>query len=235
MNRISIRGVGIAAAALVATSLTVGSSTSAADAQETGTLVPQASSLSLDILTTNSNTDIAFPGRVAGISPFETGSAELALVHETRARAIAASSVARAQALAAAKAAIAHRAATAAANRAAREGAEAEASRSLVRPVLSGSLRALGQNMAVAKGWTGSQWECLDNIWMRESGWSTDAANPSGAYGIPQASPGSKMASAGADWRTNPATQISWGLSYIASAYGSPCQAWSFWQSHFWY
>ena len=75
--------------------------------------------------------------------------------------------------------------------------------------------------MAAARGWTGSEWVCLDNIWTRESGWSTTAANPSGAYGIPQASPGSKMASVGSDWRTNPVTQITWGLSYIANAYGT--------------
>jgi hypothetical protein len=57
----------------------------------------------------------------------------------------------------------------------------------------------------------------------------------SGAYGIPQARPGSKMGSAGSDWRTNPATQIAWGLAYIARTYGDPCAAWSFWQSHSWY
>ena len=104
-----------------------------------------------------------------------------------------------------------------------------------VRPVVPGTIRALGQKMAAARGWSGSQWQCLDNVWMRESGWSWAAENPSGAYGIPQATPGSKMASAGADWLTNPATQIAWGLSYIANAYGSPCGAWDFWQSHLWY
>ena len=77
---------------------------------------------------------------------------------------------------------------------------------------------------------------CLDSVWTHESNWPIDAYNPSsGAYGIPQAAPGSKMGSVGSDWRTNPATQISWGLSYIAVRYGSPCAAWSFWQSHLWY
>jgi hypothetical protein len=69
---------------------------------------------------------------------------------------------------------------------------------------------------------------CLQNIWNRESGWRYDAENPSGAYGIPQALPGSKMASAGADWQTNPRTQIVWGLGYIKNVYGNPCNAWSF-------
>jgi hypothetical protein len=69
---------------------------------------------------------------------------------------------------------------------------------------------------------------CLRDIWNRESGWRFDAENPSGAYGIPQALPGSKMASAGADWQTNPATQIRWGLGYIKSVYGNPCNAWNF-------
>jgi len=75
----------------------------------------------------------------------------------------------------------------------------------------------------------------LGPMWQRESGWSTSAANASGAYGIPQALPGSKMATAGPDWQTDPATQISWGLSYIKGRYGSPSAAWSFWQSHGWY
>jgi hypothetical protein len=70
---------------------------------------------------------------------------------------------------------------------------------------------------------------CLQNLWNRESGWRYDAENPgSGAFGIPQALPGSKMASAGADWQTNPRTQIIWGLGYIKNVYGTPCNAWSF-------
>ena len=80
-----------------------------------------------------------------------------------------------------------------------------------------------------------SQFPCLDDIWTRESGWNYLAENASGAYGIPQALPGSKMASAGADWATNPATQIKWGLGYIQSIYGTPCNAWAFWQGHSYY
>jgi hypothetical protein len=86
-------------------------------------------------------------------------------------------------------------------------------------------------------GWTDSQWGSLDPLWSNESGWRWNASNPSSqAYGIPQANPGSKMATAGADWHDNPGTQIRWGLStYIKNRYGSPQVAWSFWQSHHWY
>jgi Transglycosylase SLT domain len=97
----------------------------------------------------------------------------------------------------------------------------------------AGSPRATAQQMAAAVGWTGSQWSCLDALWQHESRYITTATNPSsGAYGIPQALPASKMATAGADWRTNPATQIAWGLSYIQGRYGTPCAAWSYWQRH---
>jgi hypothetical protein len=80
-----------------------------------------------------------------------------------------------------------------------------------------------------------TQFSCLDNIWTRESGWRTTAENASGAYGIPQALPGSKMASAGPNWQTDATTQIDWGLGYIKGRYGSPCGAWSFWQVNGWY
>ena len=76
---------------------------------------------------------------------------------------------------------------------------------------------------------------CLQNLWNRESGWRYDAENASGAYGIPQALPGSKMASAGPDWQTNPATQIKWGLGYIKDNYGSPCSAYASLQKNGYY
>lgn len=87
-------------------------------------------------------------------------------------------------------------------------------------------------------GWAASQFSPLDSLWTHESGWRYNAQNPnSPAYGIPQADPGSKMASAGADWRTNPATQMNWGLPYIKSTYGTPAHAWALWQqrSPHWY
>lgn len=103
-------------------------------------------------------------------------------------------------------------------------------------PVPAGSVKEIGQQMAAARGWTGQEWTCLELLWERESGWNHQAANPSsGAYGIPQALPGSKMGSAGADWATNPATQIEWGLGYIADRYGTPCGAWGHSESVGWY
>jgi hypothetical protein len=85
-------------------------------------------------------------------------------------------------------------------------------------------------------GYGSSQFDCFDNIIMRESMWRINATNPSsGAYGIPQALPGSKMASEGSDWRTNPATQISWAVKYMEDRYGSPCSAWSFKRAKGWY
>ena len=85
-------------------------------------------------------------------------------------------------------------------------------------------------------GYGSSQFDCFNNIIMRESMWRVNATNPSsGAYGIPQALPGSKMASVGGDWRTNPATQIIWGIKYMKDRYGSPCGAWSFKRANGWY
>jgi hypothetical protein len=81
----------------------------------------------------------------------------------------------------------------------------------------------------------GEQFRCFSNIVERESGWNVHAQNPSGAYGLVQALPGSKMSSAGPDWRHNAATQIRWGLNYMEKRYGSPCGAWSFWQANNWY
>jgi len=102
-------------------------------------------------------------------------------------------------------------------------------------PPNPGTAQAIAYKMLPSFGFSHNQYGCLDNIYSRESGWRYNAWNASGAYGIPQALPGSKMASAGADWLTNPATQIKWGLGYIKSVYGSPCQAWAFWQGHGWY
>ena len=95
---------------------------------------------------------------------------------------------------------------------------------------------AIGQQLAARRGWTGSQWTCLYDLWMHESGWNHLASNgSSGAYGIPQALPGSKMGSVASDWMTNPATQITWGLNYIQGRYGTPCGAFGHWQANNWY
>jgi hypothetical protein len=85
--------------------------------------------------------------------------------------------------------------------------------------------RALGMAMCADKGWSASQCNDLGTLWAKESGWSTRAHNPSGAHGIPQALPGSKMSSAGPNWQSNARTQIAWGLGYIQSRYGNPSNA----------
>ncbi|MEO7068878.1 MAG: hypothetical protein ABI131_00130 [Nostocoides sp.] len=98
--------------------------------------------------------------------------------------------------------------------------------------------QSVAKGMLVADGFAASEWPCLDMLWTAESGWNWSATNlASGAYGIPQALPGSKMASAGPDWLVNPVTQIRWGLTYIESRYGSPCATWAIWQarSPHWY
>ncbi len=119
----------------------------------------------------------------------------------------------------------------AAAERADRDRRAAEAARAAAAQ----DPRSIARQLLAARGQSG-QFSCLDSLWTKESGWKVSADNPtSSAYGIPQALPGNKMANAGSDWRTNPRTQISWGLSYIADAYGTPCAAWSHSKSHNWY
>jgi hypothetical protein len=100
----------------------------------------------------------------------------------------------------------------------------------------TGSPQQIAMSMLGSYGWASDQFACLDALWNAESGWNVYATNAgSGAYGIPQALPGSKMASAGADWQTDPATQIRWGLGYIQATYGSPCGAWGHEEAYGWY
>ena len=92
--------------------------------------------------------------------------------------------------------------------------------------------RAAARALLPEFGFDQSQWSCLDSLWMGESGWNYKATNSSsGAYGIPQSLPASKMGTVASDYLTNPATQIRWGLQYIKSSYGTPCGALDFWQS----
>jgi hypothetical protein len=93
--------------------------------------------------------------------------------------------------------------------------------------VAPGSAQAYAAGAVASRGWGNDQFNCLVKLWNKESGWRVNANNSSsGAYGIPQALPGSKMASAGSDWQTNAGTQIEWGLGYISGRYGTPCGAW---------
>ena len=81
-----------------------------------------------------------------------------------------------------------------------------------------------------------TQFACLDQVAIRESHWNPyDRNRTSGAYGIGQALPASKMAPFGADYLTNPITQVRWMISYVTGRYGSACGAWAFWQAHRWY
>jgi hypothetical protein len=142
------------------------------------------------------------------------------------ARAAAARAAARA---AAARAAAARAAAQAAAK--ARAEARARAMRNAQR-----NPKAVARLLAADRGWSSRQFTCLDLLWTRESQWDYRATNPSsGAYGIPQALPGSKMASVASDWRYNPITQIKWGLEYISGRYGTPCGAWAHSEDTGWY
>jgi hypothetical protein len=98
-----------------------------------------------------------------------------------------------------------------------------------------GTAQSIAFGLLSSYGFGSSQWGCLDDLWERESGWIYNAENASGAYGIPQALPGDKMASAGPDWETDPTTQIKWGLGYIQSVYSTPCGAWAHEEADGWY
>jgi hypothetical protein len=167
------------------------------------------------------------------------------LAQQADAQAIAADTSARKDAeeaarKAAAKSAVAKKAAAEKAVQDAKERAKAKkdaASRSATRDASSFAVQSsytVAQVQAIARQIVPSgQFQCFSNIVNHESTWNYQATNPSsGAYGLVQALPAGKMASAGADWRTNPATQIKWGLNYMNQRYGSPCDAWSYWQAN---
>lgn len=121
-------------------------------------------------------------------------------------------------------------AAAAAAAQAAAQAAAAQAAANTPEGAKATARQLLGEY-----GWGDGQFSCLESLWTKESGWNYQAYNPSGATGIPQSLPGSKMASAGTDWQSNATTQIRWGLGYIQSVYGSPCSAWGHSQATNWY
>ncbi|GAB2851300.1 hypothetical protein GCM10027176_62840 [Actinoallomurus bryophytorum] len=102
-------------------------------------------------------------------------------------------------------------------------------------PVPASEAQRIAKSLLSSYGWPSSQFGCVVSLFNRESGWNVHASNPSGAYGIPQAKPGSKMASAGPDWQDNATTQIKWGYGYIKDRYSTPCGAWAHSQSTGWY
>jgi hypothetical protein len=127
-------------------------------------------------------------------------------------------------------------AAAAEADRKAAEAAAAAAQAAALANTPDGAKATARTLAAGLHGWGDGEFQCLSNLWQKESGWNYQASNgSSGATGIPQALPGSKMATAGADWQTSASTQIKWGLDYIARGYGTPCSAWSHSQSVNWY
>ena len=162
--------------------------------------------------------------------------AELAAAHWKTARDQAANRAAAARAITAASQPPAQPSAQSSAQPAAQSTGGAQPTQAATATAASGSPQQIAAAMLASFGWSSSQFSCLDPLWAHESGWSVTAYNPgSGAYGIPQAVPGSKMASAGPDWQTNAATQIRWGLEYIKGTYGSPCGAWGHEQATGWY
>jgi hypothetical protein len=187
----------------------------------------------------------ALAANVAALGEYKLLAPErvFALVDSTQAHAetvrAAVAEVDRIAAEQAAAAAAAEAAAKAAAEAAAAEAAKSSSSSSSSSrpgaPASPSAAQAIARDMLAQRGWGDDQFGCLVALWNHESGWNVYASNPSGAYGIPQALPGSKMATAGADWETNPATQISWGLGYITGRYGTPCGAWDAFNSQGWY
>jgi hypothetical protein len=232
VSRISVRGFAVASAtAVTAVGSVVGvASGSVAQAQNN------------DAETTAADTTLLADIPTGQQAQVQTAS----LTQQADAQAIQADASAKKDAeesarLAAAKTAVAKKAAAEKAEKLAKEKAAAKAaaakagSSSSSFPVQSSYTVAQIQSMAASMVPSG-QFQCFSNIVDHESSWNYRAVNASsGAYGLFQALPGSKMSSVGSDWQTNPATQIKWGLNYMDSRYGSPCEAWSFWQANNWY
>jgi type IV secretory pathway VirB10-like protein len=228
-------GVALAVASL-GTSVAVSQSIGPKSADVITSEVATSAQLDLTADEVDRDETVAMLSAVAEKKRQERAAAEAAAA----AQAAAAEAAARAEAEARAKAEAEARAkakAEAAAKAEAERKARAEAaSRDLERARTPAGAKDLARAMIGDYGWGDSQFSCLDRLWTRESNWSYKARNPSsGAYGIPQSLPGSKMASAGSDWRDNPKTQIEWGLGYIKDRYGTPCSAWSHSQSTGWY
>ncbi|MFD5539955.1 transglycosylase SLT domain-containing protein [Streptomyces sp. NPDC127079] len=217
MSRMSVRGLAVVSATAVTAVGSVAGAASASSTHDGGAPTPAAGASLLQ--------DIPV-GRQAQVQTATvTQQAEAMAVQADVSARKTAEQTARAAAARAAEAKQAE-----AKKRAAAKAAAGDPSASF--PVQSSY--TVAQLKAIAAQIVGSgQFQCFSNIVDHESTWNYLAVNASsGAYGLVQALPGSKMASVAADWRTNPATQIKWGLNYMNTTYGSPCQAWAFWQVH---
>lgn len=230
MTRISVRGFAVASATAVTT---VGAVVGVASGSEQGTAEP------VEVTAADATLLAEIPAGQQAQTASLTQQADNAAAAADAAARKAAEEAARKQAAADAKAKR-----EAAEKKAAEEAKKREkarqqaASRSAERADFAvQSSYTIAEVKAMAQQIVGAgQFQCFSSIVERESGWNYRAQNPSsGAYGLVQALPGSKMASAGADWRTNPATQIKWGLNYMNERYGSPNAAWAFWQANGWY
>ncbi|MEW1545032.1 transglycosylase SLT domain-containing protein [Streptomyces tsukubensis] len=230
MSRISVRGFAVASATAVTT---VGAVVGVASGN------PQSSdnveTAASDATTLLADVPSGEQAQVQAVALAEQAGAQAAAA-ETTARKSAEESAR----IAAAKAAKDKKAAAEAKAKEEREKAKERAERSKARDASSFTAKAsysISEVKDIARQMmSAGDFQCFSNIVTKESGWRYTATNPSsGAYGLVQAYPATKMATAGADWRTNPATQIKWGLSYMNERYDSPCGAWSFWQKNRWY
>lgn len=232
MSRISVRGFAVASATAVTA---------------VGSVVGVASGSVAQTQNNDAETTAADTTLLADIPTGQQAQVQTAsLTQQADAQAIQADASAKKDAeesarLAAAKTAVAKKAAAEKAEKLAKEKAEAKkaaanaSSSSSSFPVQSSYTIAQIQSMAASMVPSG-QFQCFSNIVDHESSWNYRAVNASsGAYGLFQALPGSKMSSVGSDWQTNPATQIKWGLQYMNGRYGSPCEAWTFWQANHYY
>jgi hypothetical protein len=241
MNGKRSRLITIAAAGTVAVAAAVSAVTAALPS---GAAASPAGAADAHLLVVNQQQD---PAIAAQGDTMTAAQSELALAKAAAARAAAARAAAAKVAAARAAAARAAAAKAAAARAAAQQAAQQQAAQQQqpaqqvagqqpAASAPSGSPQQIAEQMLSQFGWSSSQFACLQPLWAQESGWNLYASNPSsGAYGIPQALPGSKMASAGPDWQTDAATQIRWGLEYIQGTYGSPCGAWAHEQADGWY
>jgi hypothetical protein len=226
VTRISVRGVAVASATAVTAVGAVVGVASGSEGTQTQTV---------DVAGATLLQDVPIGAQAQAVSDHFTAQANAQQASADAAAKKAAEEAARQKAAADAQAkADAEKAAKAA--EAKRKADEEAANRAKARSVMAAVSPGSVQEMALQIIGDQTQFQCFSQIVKRESGWDYTASNPSsGAYGLVQALPGTKMATAGADWRTNPATQIKWGLNYMNSRYGSPCGAWTFWQSHHWY
>lgn len=244
MSRISVRGFAVASATAVTT---VGAAVGVASGDEQGVVtdldVVAADAALLADIPAGTNAQL----HTASLSQ-QAESQSIAADAETKRSAEEAARFQAAEAASERKAAAEREAEEVAEREAeereAQEAAEAAANRSAERSDLSDpvdipvqSSYTTAEVQSIARSIVAAdQFQCFSNIVDRESGWNHTATNPSsGAYGLMQALPGSKMSSAGSDWQTNPTTQIKWGVNYMEDRYGSPCGAWEFWQVNNWY